>query len=114
MSHRGRTLVALKRFTYATRRLLPGDDFEVRNDSHARALVAIGKARPARKPGTIAPPPAALLRKVEEAATGSMPAVSVEDIAALRSEYEKVVGKRPFHGWNAEKLRQKIDEARAG
>lgn len=34
-----------------------------------------------------------------------------EDIASLRSEYEAAVGKRPFMGWGADKLREKIAEA---
>lgn len=35
------------------------------------------------------------------------------EIAALRAEYEAVVGKRPFMGWDADKLREKIAEAKA-
>lgn len=30
----------------------------------------------------------------------------------LRAEYEKVVGRRPFYGWNEEVLTQKIKEAK--
>lgn len=36
-----------------------------------------------------------------------------DETAKLREEYEAVVGKRPFMGWDAEKLRQKISEAQA-
>lgn len=36
-----------------------------------------------------------------------------DDLSALRAEYQKVVGKRPFHGWGAETLRAKISEAQA-
>jgi len=35
------------------------------------------------------------------------------DIAALRAEYEKVFGKKPFNGWNAQALSEKIAEKRA-
>lgn len=35
------------------------------------------------------------------------------DIEGLRSLYEEVVGKKPFNGWGAEVLRQKIAEKRA-
>lgn len=35
------------------------------------------------------------------------------DIKALRAEYQKVVGKRPFNGWDADTLKAKIDEAKA-
>ena len=34
-------------------------------------------------------------------------------VSALREEYEAVVGKRPFMGWDADKLREKIAEAKA-
>lgn len=30
---------------------------------------------------------------------------------ALREEYKRVLGKKPFAGWNADKLREKIAEA---
>lgn len=33
-------------------------------------------------------------------------------LSALRAEYQKVVGKRPFHGWDAAELRAKLDEAK--
>lgn len=36
------------------------------------------------------------------------------DIEKLRDLYEKVVGKRPFNGWDAETLSKKIAEKRAG
>lgn len=32
-------------------------------------------------------------------------------LTALRAQYQEVVGKRPFHGWDAETLREKIAEA---
>lgn len=35
------------------------------------------------------------------------------DLDALRDFYEKVVGKRPFNGWSAETLSDKIAEKRA-
>lgn len=36
-----------------------------------------------------------------------------EVLSSLRAEYQEVVGKRPFHGWDADALREKIAEARA-
>lgn len=36
-----------------------------------------------------------------------------EDIDALRATYLEVVGKRPFHGWDADTLIAKIAEHRA-
>lgn len=38
---------------------------------------------------------------------------AVSDIKVLRAEYQKVVGKRPFNGWDADTLKAKIDEAKA-
>lgn len=38
---------------------------------------------------------------------------SNDDIADLRETYEKVVGKRPFHGWDATQLAEKIAAAKA-
>lgn len=32
----------------------------------------------------------------------------------LRAEYQDVVGKRAYHGWSAEELREKIAAAKAG
>lgn len=36
-----------------------------------------------------------------------------EELSRLRAEYQEAVGKRAFHGWDAETLRQKIAEARS-
>lgn len=35
-----------------------------------------------------------------------------DDLAALRAEYQDVVGKKAFHGWPADELRAKIAEAK--
>lgn len=45
--------------------------------------------------------------------TRQMAAAPRDDIDALRAEYEKIVGKRPFNGWKADTLRQKITDAKA-
>lgn len=37
-----------------------------------------------------------------------------EELSQLRAEYQDVVGKRPFHGWDADMIRQKIAEAGQG
>lgn len=36
-----------------------------------------------------------------------------DEITLLRAEYERVLGKRPFMGWDESKLREKIAEAEA-
>lgn len=35
-----------------------------------------------------------------------------EDIAGVRAEYEKAVGKKPFNGWDIPTLKAKIAEAK--
>lgn len=96
-------LIALKPMRYGTRRLMAGDAFEAR-EPYAGILVAIKKARHARAVGSIAPPPVDVSRKIAE----SFPDTN---IAAVRAEYQRVTGKRPFMGWDAATLRQKMAEA---
>lgn len=97
-------LIAKKSFVYASRRLIPGQDFTTKTERDAKVLIAIGKARPQRMPGKIAPPPADLANKIS---------ASVDVTAELRKEYEAVFSKRPFMGWDADTLRAKIVEADA-
>jgi ribosome-binding protein aMBF1 (putative translation factor) len=33
-----------------------------------------------------------------------------DELAKLRADYLEVVGKKPYHGWSAEELQNKIDE----
>lgn len=46
-------------------------------------------------------------------ADGQAPSAPVEDLGALRAEYQRVVGKRPFNGWDAETLADKIKTAKS-
>ena len=58
---------------------------------------------------------ARVLGKLGYAGRDMRPAPPVEpkdDMTELRAEYERVVGKRPFMGWDADTLRTKIAEAR--
>ncbi|TCM17216.1 hypothetical protein EDF56_106332 [Novosphingobium sp. PhB165] len=87
-------LIAIKPMSYATRRLAAGARFTARSASHARALVAIGKAR------------------LADTDSDALPAPKV-DLDALREEYVIVLGKKPYHGWTAEALAEKIAEAKA-
>lgn len=80
-------LIATKALKYATRRLLPDDHFTTKNERDARILIGIGKARRAEK---------------------AEPAK--DELAELRADYQEVVGKRPFYGWDADTLREKIAE----
>lgn len=36
-----------------------------------------------------------------------------DDLAKLRADYAEIVGKKPYHGWDAAELQAKIDEALA-
>jgi hypothetical protein len=36
-----------------------------------------------------------------------------EELKALREEYQEALGKRAYHGWDAETLKAKIAEAKA-
>lgn len=42
------------------------------------------------------------------------PVADDDEITALRAEYQDVVGKKAFHGWDADTLRDKIAEAKGG
>lgn len=41
------------------------------------------------------------------------PVADDDDLTALRAEYQDVVGKKAFHGWSGDELRDKIAEAKA-
>lgn len=85
-------LIATRSMTYATRRLLPGDSF-IAPDRVGRVLIASKKAALAAS-GIIRP-----------VATG-------DRLPELRSEYQQTTGKKPFHGWNATTLQEKIAAAK--
>ncbi len=39
------------------------------------------------------------------------PAAEADDLSALREQYQTVVGKKPYHAWEADELRKRIAEA---
>ncbi|HYC66651.1 hypothetical protein [Brevundimonas sp.] len=43
-----------------------------------------------------------------------MPAAAPSEIEVLREAYQKALGKRPFNGWDATTLREKIAAAKSG
>lgn len=45
----------------------------------------------------------------EDAGQGGDSKPPVDDLAKLRADYLDVMGKKPFNGWSAEQLREKID-----
>lgn len=94
-------MCAMKAFKYATRHLTPGEVFEVKSRKDSRILRAMNRAAEyveIEDSPMVAPEP-----EPEK----------VEDLAAVRAEYEATVGRRPFMGWDADTLRQKIADHRA-
>lgn len=86
-------VIATKDMTYGTRRLKAGDEIADVSGPNSRLLAALGRARLVQ-PGET---------KKEVKAE-----VHAESKAALREEYQRVFGKRPFNGWDADELREKI------
>jgi hypothetical protein len=102
-----KTMIANRPMTYGTRRLKAGDEFTApRRD--ADLLNKIGRARLVE--ATDKPDP--LDHDKDGKKGGSPKSEASDEMAALRSEYQSLVGKRPFHGWDAETIKAKIAEAR--
>lgn len=115
---------------YKTRRLKAGDDFIV-SDTMARLLVnGLKKAEYYRKPGKVAAPSASVVKAAKAGAPArtykpqldhdkngenggatSAKDDAVREIDLVRAEYQRVVGKRPFSGWNVATLREKMAAA---
>ena len=118
-------MIAMKRMTYGTRRLKAGDEFTASN-SHARILDAIGKVtydtrdlvadvqagratiNEARKKAGLS-----ALDHDGDGRPGGSKAGAGEDMQKLRADYQEVVGKRPFPGWDAAELQRRMKEASA-
>lgn len=97
---------ALRGMRYSTRMMRAGDVFEVR-PSLGRVLVALGRAIPYE--AKIKPKRDPLDHDGDGRKGGSVSSVD-PDIAALRIAYHHKFGKRPFNGWAADKLREKLAE----
>lgn len=93
----------------------PGDTGELPDamarDYYDAGIVKIGKAN---KPAPEQEPDLSQLDHDGDGEPGgSTSGGDGEDMKALRQEYEKVVGKRAFPGWDADTLRAKMAEAQA-
>lgn len=44
---------------------------------------------------------------------GSPKPEASDELTVVRAQYEEVLGKRPFHGWDVDTLKAKITEAQA-
>lgn len=96
-------LIAAKTMRYGTRRLQPGDVFTPKK-RHGRLLVLTKKAYPAPEQR---PDP---FDHDGDGRPGGSPKPAGE-LSALRQEYTEKLGKRPFNGWDADTLREKIAAA---
>lgn len=123
-------LIATKRCFYRSWRE-PGDCFTA-DRARGRALLQMRVARiaPQTAPATYshraitqtrrvdmqAAAPASYISPFDHDGDGtpggsSSPDEPADEMKALRAEYTEAVGKRPFPGWNAEVLRERIDAA---
>ncbi len=100
------TMTAVKMLTYANRRLVPGEDFEAKSPRDLKVLLATRKARIKRQSGEIPAPPAAVAAKIDAVVVSPD-----QELAQARVDYEIKFGKRPFYGWDATTLRDKINAA---
>ncbi len=116
------------RAEYRTRRLLPGDDFELPDNKQGRLIGRVLQARrwatEMRPVADVPAPPVAIAKQIAAAVVvppndPNPPAIPPNDpaapptIADVRSEYESALGKRPFMGWDIPTLREKMMAARS-
>jgi hypothetical protein len=105
--------IANRNMTYNTRRLKAGDELQAsRRDGDL--LIRLGRVTevPAALAQTTSaafkvPPPPPVPPIVHQAAATSYRG---DALAAAREEYERVVGKKWFHGWDETELRKRIAE----
>jgi len=125
--------------TYMTRRLKAGAEVDFIPEHYGKIFDRIGRtepvlpdynadvAKPKRgRPATTKQDPAPKKaapqteimnsRELEDSSGGRGEDVQknpeMDDRAMLRAEYEKLLGKRPYMGWDADELREKIAEHR--
>jgi hypothetical protein len=130
------TYITTQARTIANRRLKAGDEF-VASRRDGALLVKLGRATEvpaalAQKTGFKVPPPPkppapapvvepepAAVVTPESEASGEPPAPDVvappaepvvDPLTVARDDYERIVGKRWFHGWDEAELRRRIDE----
>lgn len=99
MAHR--QVIATQTGRYGTRMLTAGDELTLSGPA-ARAMIALGRAREVSGPSYVPVDP----RRASIDDT-HMP----NPLTALRAEYQEKFGKRPFNGWDAATLREKIAAA---
>lgn len=105
-------LVGLAGPNYA---LSPGDEREF-PDAEAIRLIDVGYAVPAtaaRVEITMRPPAPETRHPLDhdgDGRPGGAPKIAqTDDLSDLRAQYQEIFSKRPFPGWDAAMLREKID-----
>lgn len=101
-------MTATKMLSYANRRLIPGEDFEAKSQRDMKVLLATRKAKLKRPEVSVPPPPPPVAAEIEEATAALAPD---DELTKARAAYEEKLGKRPYHGWDAETLAAKIEAA---
>jgi hypothetical protein len=91
-------------YPYNTRQMRAGEIFSAPKRD-ARILVATRGARVVRDEVEIQPPDPKLEDRIIDR-------FAPETIKALRAEYESIFHKRPFMGWTADTLQEKIAASR--
>jgi hypothetical protein len=110
-----KTVISNRKMTYGTRRLKAGDEFTT-SARDADILVRLGKA--SEVPPALAQsnfkvpttPPAPPVAPVQQTTPADDNDGDENPLKAVRDEYEQVVGKRPFHGWDEAELRRRMAE----
>ena len=95
------TYITTRNMTYDTRRLKAGDEFRT-NARDGDILVRLGRAKVVPQQQQPAPTPVVPQQQP-----------MLDPLAIARAEYESIVGKRAFHGWDETELRRRIAEHQA-
>lgn len=104
--------------TIANRALKAGDEFRA-SKRDGDLLVRLGRAELKPAAFKVPPPPKPVKAAVttpESEASGEQPdpAEQPDPLAVARDDYERIVGKRWFHGWDESELRRRIAEHESG
>lgn len=97
------TYITTRNMTYDTRRLKAGDEFRT-NARDGDILVRLGRAKVV---------PESLAQSAQPTPQQPLAPTQPDPLATARAEYEAIVGKRAFHGWDETELRRRIAEHQA-
>lgn len=97
----------MKKSSYMTRAL------KARDPRFARVLSRLGYERTDMGADERSPVKTVVVPKAASLGAPGRKTGTGDDVAALRKQYQAVVGKKPFGGWDAETLKSKIAAVRA-